>query len=56
MGRRNGVGAAEGRRRAHRAKQRDRFSKPKDKYTVDPDSGDVYDPDGEYVGNLNDDY
>jgi len=55
-GRRNGVGAAEGRRRAHNAKKRDRMSGARDKYTVDPASGNVYDPEGEYVGNLNDDY
>ncbi len=55
-GRKNGVGAAEGRRRAHRAKQRDRMSGATDDYTVDPDTGDVLDPEGEYVGNLKDDY
>jgi len=55
-GRRNGVGAAEGRRRAHKIKQLDKMSGAKDNYTVDPDTGNVYDPEGEYVGNLNDDY
>jgi len=52
-GRRNGVGAAEGRRRAHKIKQRDRMSGATDKYTVDPITGDVFDPEGQYVGNLN---
>jgi len=55
-GKNNGVGAAEGRRRAHRAKQRDPMSGATDIYTVDPNTGTVYDPEGEYVGNLNDDY
>jgi hypothetical protein len=32
------------------------MSGPTDDYTVDPDTGNVYDPEGEYVGNLNDDY
>ena len=55
-GRRNGVGAAEGRRRAHKIKQDDNMSGATDVYTVDPDTGDVFDPEGEYVGNLEDDY
>ena len=52
-GRRNGVGAAEGRRRAHGVKQSDRMSGATDRYTVDPDTGDVFDPEGEHIGNLN---
>ena len=55
-GKRNGVGAAEGRWRAHRTKKRDPMSGARDNYTVDPDTGNVYDPEGEYVGNLDDDY
>jgi len=55
-GRRNGVGGAEGRRRAHGVKQRDPMSRPKDDYKVDPDTGDVVDPEGEVIGNLEDDY
>jgi hypothetical protein len=30
------------------------MSRPKDGYTVDPDTGDVFDPEGEHVGNLKD--
>jgi len=52
-GRRNGVGADEGRRRAHNIKRRDK-GRATDKYTVDPQTGDVYDPNGDYVGNLKD--
>jgi len=55
-GRRNGVGAAEGRRRAHGIKQRDGMSTPTSDYRVDPETGDVIDPEGEVVGNLEDDY
>jgi RHS repeat-associated protein len=56
-GRRHGVGADEGRRRAHEIKRRDTKSQPwgaGDDYTVDPDTGDVYDPDGEYVDTIPD--
>ena len=52
-GRRKGVGAAEGRRRAHRIKNSDPMHRPTDKYTVDPQTGDVFDPEGQVVGNLN---
>jgi hypothetical protein len=52
-GRRNGVGAAEGRRRAHNVKKGD-SGRATDKYTVDPGTGEVYDPNGDSVGNLND--
>ena len=55
-GRRNGVGAAEGRRRAHGIKGRDSMSGARDDYRVDPETGDVTDPEGEYVGNLGNDY
>ena len=27
--------------------------RPTDKYTVDPQTGDVFDPEGQVVGNLN---
>jgi hypothetical protein len=53
-GRRHSCGADEGRRRFHRIKQGDNVSKPEDKYGVNPDTGDVVDPEGEIVGNLND--
>jgi hypothetical protein len=32
------------------------MSRPKDDYKVDPDTGDVVDPEGEVIGNLEDDY
>jgi hypothetical protein len=52
-GRRNGVGAAEGRRRFHQGvKQADNMSRPRDDYSVNPETGDVADPEGEIVGNL----
>ena len=54
--RKNGVGAKEGRRRAHKIKQNDNMSGAIDNYTVDPNTGDVYDPEGDYVGNLGNDY
>ena len=53
-GKKNGVGADEGRRRAHQIKKKDNMSRPKDNYTVDPNTGDVYDPEGQWIGNLND--
>lgn len=54
-GRRNDVGAAEGRRRFHQGvKQADNMSRPRDDYSVNPETGDVADPEGEVVGNLND--
>jgi RHS repeat-associated protein len=52
-GRRNGVGADEGRRRAHKIKQQDK-GRPTDNYTVDPATGNVYDPNGDFVGNVRD--
>jgi RHS repeat-associated protein len=52
-GKKNGVGAAEGRRRAHAIKKKDNMARPTDKYRVDPDTGDVFDPEGEVIGNLN---
>jgi RHS repeat-associated protein len=53
-GRRDGCGAKEGKRRFHDLKKSDNMSKATDKYGVDPDTGDVFDPEGEVIGNLND--
>ena len=53
-GRRNGVGAKEGRGRFHGAKQDCPGSKATDVFGVNPETGDVYDPEGEIVGNLED--
>lgn len=53
-GRRNGCGAKEGRRRFHQGvKQNDGFSRPRDVYGVNPETGEVVDPEGEIVGDLN---
>ena len=53
-GRRNGAGAKEGRRRFHGIKQDCPGSRATDIFGVDPGTGDVVDPRGEDVGNLND--
>jgi RHS repeat-associated protein len=53
-GRREGIGADAGRRRFHRAKQSCPGSKATDKFGVNPDTGDVVDPQGESAGNLGD--
>lgn len=53
-GRRTGRGAAEGRRRFHRLKQDCPESGATDDYGVDPETGDVIDPEGEDAGNLGD--
>jgi RHS repeat-associated protein len=53
-GRRNDVGAKEARRRFHARKGGDSFSGAKDKYGVNPDTGEIVNPDGEIDGNLND--
>lgn len=54
-GRRDGCGAKEGRRRFHQGvKQSDNMSGARDKYGINPSTGDVVDPEGEIVGNLND--
>ncbi len=56
-GRRNGVGAAEGRRRFHGIKQRDKGQgggKGRDDYGTNPNTGEVQNPQGETVGDLND--
>jgi hypothetical protein len=52
-GRRNGVGAAEGRRRFHGVKQAD-HGRGKEKYSVNPETGEVANPEGEVVGSLDD--
>ena len=51
MGAAQWVGAKEGRGRFHGIKQGDK-GKPKDKYGVNPESGDVVNPEGEVIGNL----
>ena len=54
-GRRNGVGAREGKTRFHKGvKQADPYSGPLDDYSVNPHTGDVQDPEGKSVGNLED--
>lgn len=51
---RNGVSSREGKGRFHGIKQGCKGSKPTDNYGVNPESGDVIDSDGEWVGNLGD--
>jgi len=53
-GRRNNVDPKEARRRGHKIKQDDSMSGATDDYTVDPDTGVVFDPEGEHVGDLSD--
>lgn len=54
-GRRHGVGAAEGQRRFHKGvKQQCNGSRAKEDYSVNPDTGDVKDSEGNSVGNLED--
>jgi RHS repeat-associated protein len=54
-GRRNGIGKNEGRRRFHEIKQGDdAHSGGKADWGVNPETGDVYDPEGEVHGNLGD--
>jgi RHS repeat-associated protein len=52
-GRRNGVGARNGKGRFHGVKQ-NCGGRGTDSFGVDPATGDVYDPAGDIVGNLND--
>ena len=52
-GRRNGVGARDGKGRFHGVKQ-GCGGRGTDEFGVDPETGDVYDPAGDIVGNLND--
>lgn len=54
-GRRRGVGAIEGRRIFHGIKQKDKGQgggKGLDNYGVNPDTGDIVNPEGEVIGNL----
>jgi len=54
-GRKNGIGAAEGRRRFHGIKQDDKGQgggKGSDNYGTNPKTGDVVNPQGEVVGNI----
>jgi len=53
-GRRTGVGAKEGKGRFHGIKQSCPGSKATDVFGVNPSTGDVIDPEGEVVGNLED--
>ena len=53
-GKRNDVGAREGKGRFHGIKQSCPGSKATDDYGVNPSNGDVVDPAGDIVGNLND--
>jgi hypothetical protein len=52
-GRRNGVGARDGKGRFHGIKQGCK-GRGKDNFGVDPVTGDVFDPSGDIVGNLDD--
>ncbi|WP_183765826.1 MULTISPECIES: RHS repeat-associated core domain-containing protein, partial [unclassified Rhizobium] len=52
-GRRNGVPTREAKDKAHRAKQKDK-GKARDDYGVDPGTGDIANPEGEVIGNLDD--
>jgi RHS repeat-associated protein len=53
-GRKNGVGAREGEDRFHRFKQKHKGSGAKEKYSVNPETGDIVDGNGEDAGNLAD--
>ncbi len=53
-GRQNGVGADEGQNIFHDIKKGDNMSSAPDAYGVNPDTGDVIDPEGEIIGNLGD--
>ena len=53
-GRRCGLGARQGKNRFHGIKQKCPGSRGTDEYGVNPDTGDVIDPSGESVGDLND--
>jgi len=52
-GKRTGLGAREGKSRFHAVKQRCKGSRATDKYRVNPETGEVLDPEGEVVGDLN---
>jgi hypothetical protein len=49
QGTKNGYGAKAGQQAAHAAKGSDPMQQATDNYTIDPDTGDVYDPNGDYV-------
>jgi RHS repeat-associated protein len=51
-GRRNDVDPREARGQFHRIKKRCKGSKPTDKFGVNPDTGEVIDPEGEQAGDL----
>lgn len=53
-GKRNGCGAKEGENRFHGMKGDDLGARGDDDYSVNPATGDVVGPDGEFVGNLGD--
>lgn len=50
-GRRHDIPVREAKDRAHRAKQKDK-GRARDDYGVDPETGDIANPDGEVIGNL----
>ena len=54
FGRRRGCGADAGRRAAHAVKKADNMSKATNRCQIDPNTGDVYDPEGNHVGNAGD--
>lgn len=53
-GRRNNVNPKEASEAAHRLKNKDPFGKGKDNWGCDPETGNISDPEGEIMGNLND--
>jgi hypothetical protein len=50
----NGYPSGAGQRAAHDAKNSDPMAQPADDYKIDPDTGEVYDPHGDPVGNAGD--
>ncbi len=53
-GKRHGINKDKARKKFHDIKGDDGLSGADDDLSVDPDSGDVYDPAGDHIGNLND--
>lgn len=53
-GKRNGVGAREGKNRFHDSKQGSPWPGGAEDWSVDPESGEIYDPNGDSYDNLND--
>jgi len=51
-GRRNNVDPDTARRRFHKKKKDDSFSQASDDYSVNPETGEIADPDGEIIDNL----